>query len=115
MIAVLQENLQKEGKLSQQFSCLVTGILSPVQAALLALDAWPAFCDCLALAAALAAGQRGEGRSVRQLEHACRARDSSSDSTHAEGKGRLVYCGNTIAEGLVLEPVESLLEYSAIT
>ena len=47
----VQENLAQEQKLfAGANTVLLQSILSPVQAGLLMLDAWPAHCDCFAFA-----------------------------------------------------------------
>ena len=47
----VQENLAQERKLfAGANTVLLQSILSPVQAGLLMLDAWPAHCDCFAFA-----------------------------------------------------------------
>ena len=49
----LQDNLAQERKLLAGASTVLLGtLLSPVQAALLMLHAWPAHCDCFAFATA---------------------------------------------------------------
>ena len=43
-----QESMQKEAKLAQQYSfVIINRILTPIQAVLLLVNAWPAYCDCL--------------------------------------------------------------------
>jgi len=50
----MQETLQKEAKVVQQYSFVVMNrILTPVQAAVLLADAWPSYCDTLAFTHAL--------------------------------------------------------------
>lgn len=50
-----QENLSQESKLfAGANTVLLQQILSPVQASLLLLHAWPAHCDCFAFATAVA-------------------------------------------------------------
>ncbi len=52
-IVCAQENLVQERKLfAEGNTVMLQTILSPVQAGLLMLEAWPAHCDCFAFAAA---------------------------------------------------------------
>lgn len=51
---VLQDALQKENRLVQQYNLVVMNrILTPVQACIFLAEAWPSFCDCLAFTQAL--------------------------------------------------------------
>lgn len=56
----LEENLGQERKLfAEANTYMLQTILSPVQAGLLMLDAWPAHCDCFAFSVAAAQDARG--------------------------------------------------------
>ena len=48
--------MQKEAKLAQQYNFVIMNrILTPIQAVLLLVNAWPAYCDCLGFANVLVA------------------------------------------------------------
>lgn len=73
-MTAVQDNLAQERKLfARANTALLQSILSPIQAGLLMLDAWPAHCDCFAFATVAMNKVRlpnATGESREQEDHA---------------------------------------------